>query len=238
MWKKRNESMLRDSMSRNLVQCCLLATLLLAFGMPAIAQDFLSTREYKVKKNAGKVAFDATVEFPVEGPRPVLKEVAAWLAQTLEVEGDFVGNGQRLLQCACDSFLNSGQEWKRTVTVERSYEDEHCVTFQSWIKDVDSETWKTADCASFSKKDGHRILLQEIFRCSEDELKKLMWEYSGDMELDAQTPADLYPLNAGFIDGWIIVIAPAYHQMGAEFRLRYVEILPALYTTEEGYFAQ
>lgn len=211
--------------------------LLCSFGLRVAAQDFINTREYKVKKSAGKVAFDATVEFPIEGPRCVLEGVTAWLAETFEVEGDFTGNGQRLLQCACDSFMNSGQKWKRTVVVERSYEDAHCTTFQSWIKDVDSETWKTADCASFSKKDGHRIQLNEIFKCSEEELKELMWEYQGDLELDTDNPADLYPLNAGFIDGWIVVIAPAHHQMGAEFRLRYLEVLSALRTSEEGYYA-
>ena len=236
MWSPASDRMCCRLPLRTLLRGCLLALLTCVCGVQTMAQDFLGTREYKVKKAAGKVAFDATVEFPVEGPRRVLEGVAAWLAQTLEVDGDFTGNGQRLLQCACDSFMNSGQKWKRTVTVERTYEDQRVVTFQSWIKDVDSETWRTADCASFSKKDGHRIQLDEIFKCSEDELKELMWEYRGDLKLDTDNPSGLYPLNAGFIDGWVVVIAPAYHQMGAEFQLRYLEILPALYTTEEGYY--
>ena len=222
----------------SLCKCCLLAVLLVAGELGAAAQDFLSTREYKVKGSAGKASFEATVEFPTEGAKQVREHVAAWLCETLEIEGQFTDNGQRLLQCACDSFLQSGQHWKRSVTVERSYEDAHCVTFQSWIKDVDKETWKTADCATFSKKDGHRIQIDEIFKCSEEELKNLMWEYRGDLELDAGCPEDLYPLNAGFVDGWVVVIAPAHHQMGAEFLLRYLEILPALRTSQEGYFAQ
>lgn len=216
---------------------CLAIVVLLVAVIPLAGQDFLSTKEYKIKKAAGKAEFDATIEFPTEGGQKVRKAVTEWMAQTLEVDGDFTGNGQRLLSCACDSFLNSGQKWKRNVLIERGYEDENCVTFQSWIKDVDSETWQTADCASFSKADGHRITLDEIFRCSDDELKQLMWQYRGDLILDSDNPQDIYPLNAGFIDGWIIVIAPAYHQMGAEFRLRYMEILPALNTSVEGYFA-
>ena len=162
--------------------------------------------------------------------------MAAWLAQTLEVDGDFTGNGQRLLQCACDSFMNSGQKWKRTVTVERTYEDQRVVTFQSWIKDVDSETWRTADCASFSKRDGHRIKLNEIFKCDKSDICRLMWQYRGDLPLDADGPEDLVPVNAGFIDGWIVVIGPALHYTGAPFRLRYEEILPYLRTSENGYF--
>ena len=129
MWSPASDRMCCRLPLRTLLRGCLLALLTCVCGVQTMAQDFLGTREYKVKKAAGKVAFDATVEFPVEGPRRVLEGVVAWLAQTLEVDGDFTGNGQRLLQCACDSFMNSGQKWKRTVTVERTYEDQRVVTF-------------------------------------------------------------------------------------------------------------
>ena len=208
------------------------------FALPSMtrAQDFLSTRTGTFNKSGKSSSFKASVEFPTEGDARVVSSVMKWIGFVLDTETDFKRDYQRMLQASCDTFTMSGQGGDRSIVIERSYEDANCVTFESMVTDKGSETWRWADCASFSKKDGHRIQLDEIFKCSEDELKELMWEYRGDLKLDTDDPSGLYPLNAGFIDGWIVVIAPAHHQMGAEFQLRYLEILPALYTTEEGYY--
>ena len=45
-------------------------------------------------------------------------------------------------------------------------------------------------------------------------------------------------VNAGFIDGWVIVIGQARHYTGAPYRLRYEEIVSFLHTGEGGYFSR
>ena len=159
-----------------------------------------------------------------------------WIADVLDIDEGRRTNVYGMLQASSDAFLASQQSFKRTIEVERSYEDEGCVTFEAMVTDKGSETWRWADCASFSKRDGHRIKLNEIFKCDKSDICRLMWQYRGDLPLDADGPEDLVPVNAGFIDGWIVVIGPALHYTGAPFRLRYEEILPYLRTSENGYF--
>ena len=191
----------------------------------ASAQDFLSTKTLTLKKSAGKASYNASVEFPTEGSPAVLASIMQWMNIVLETEGDFQRNFQKLLQSSCDTFFGYGENWKRTVEIVRDYEDDNYVTFVSKVTDVDDEKWIAEDCASFSKKDGHRITLDEIFKCSEEELKQLMWQYRDDIELDVDDPSGLAPMNGGYTDGWILVTSPAHNSTSRSFSLRYEEIL-------------
>ena len=200
------------------------------------AQDFLSTRTVTFNKSGKDSSFKASVEFPTEGDAHVVENVIKWMGFVLDTETDFRGNFQKMLEASCDTFTMSGQGGDRSIVIERSYEDGDCVTFESMVTDKGSETWRWADCASFSKRDGHRIRLDEIFRCGISDIQQLMWEYRGDLPMSVDSPDELVPVNAGFIDGWVIVIGQAHHYTGAPYRLRYEEIVDYLHTGEGGYF--
>ena len=215
-----------------MLRCMMAVVMAMAGHTVASAQSFLSTHTSTLEKNG----WSASVEFPTEGDRAVVESVMRWIADVLDIDYGRRTSVNGMLQASCDAFLASQQSFKRTIEVERSYEDEGCVTFEAMITDKGSETWRWADCASFSKRDGHRIKLNEIFKCDNSDICRLMWQYRGDLTLDADGPEDLVPVNAGFTDGWIVVIGPALHYTGAPFRLRYEEILPYLRTSENGYF--
>ncbi|MBQ5579056.1 MAG: hypothetical protein IIT40_09475, partial [Prevotella sp.] len=110
------------------------------------------------------------------------------------------------------------------IEVVRSFEDENCVTFEAKIIDVDSVKWISQDCATFSKRDGHRLQVNEIFNCDEKKIKELMWDYRGELPMEVGSPDELIVGDVGFVDGWIIVIGPAYHYTGAAYRIRYEEV--------------
>ncbi len=203
----------------------------------AFAQSFINTRDYSVKRGSGQhTSFSAEIEYPVSGvSQEVLTSIRAWFCDILDIPQRNFSDANVLLRMAADSFMVGGRG-QREVKIERSFEDGRCVTFQSWITDKDDETWRAADCASFNKEDGHRITLDEIFSCDEAQIKQLMWQYRGDLQLDVDAPEGLLPVNAGFTDGWVIVIGPAYHRTGAEFKLRYMNILPYLKSDYSGYY--
>ena len=171
-----------------------------------------------------------------EGDARVVSSVRKRIGFVLDTETDFKRDYQRMLQASCDTFTMSGQGGDRSIVIERSYEDANCVTFESMVTDKGSETWRWADCASFSKRDGHRIRLDEIFRCDISDIQQLMWAYRGDLPMSVDSPEELVPVNAGFIDGWVIVIGQAYHYTGAPYRLRYEEIDSYLHTGDGGYY--
>ncbi len=198
----------------------------------ACAQSFLTTHTMTLNK----AEWSASVEFPTGGDKAVVEHVLRWIADVLDIEYKRNAPFASQLQESCDSFLASRQTFKRSVEVERAYEDEGCVTFEAMVTDTGTEKWRWADCASFSKRDGHRIKLNEIFKCDTLDICRLMWKYHGELPLDAESPYDLVPVNAGFVDGWVVVIGPAMNYTGAPFRLRYEEILPYLRTSENGYF--
>ena len=204
----------------------------------AMAQDFLSTRTVSLNKTVKGGSFKATVEFPVEGGSQVMESVMKWIGFILDTDTDFGRDYQRMLQASCDTFVISGQGGDRSIVIERSFEDGDCVTYESMVTDKGSETWRWADCASFSKRDGHRIRLDEIFNCGLTDIQQLMWEYRGDLPMSVDSPEELVPVNAGFIDGWVIVIGQARHYTGATYRLRYDEIVSFLHTGEGGYFSR
>ena len=202
----------------------------------SVAQDFLSTKTTTLKKNSGKASYSASVEFPTDGDATVLASITQWMKIVLEVD-NYTGNDfQRILQNSSDTFFGYEEDWKREIVIERDYEDSNIVTFTSQVTDTDKEKWKSEDCASFSKKDGHRITIDEIFLCNEDDIKELMWEYRDDIALDVDEPAGLAPMNAGFIDGWILVTSPAHNATSRTFRLRYEEIVSYLRKHDGGYY--
>ena len=211
--------------------------LLMIMVNTALAQSFINTRDYSVKQSASQQkSFSAEIEYPVSGPNSdVVSTIRAWVCDILDVPQRNFSDANVLLRMAADSFFVNGHG-QRELKIERSYEDERCVTFQAWITDKDDETWHSADCASFNKQDGHRITLDEIFNCDEAQIKQLMWQYRGDLRLDVDVPEGLLPVNAGFTDGWIIVIGPAYHRTGAEFKLRFMDILQYLKSDYSGYY--
>ena len=200
------------------------------------AQDFLSTKTVTLKKSSGKASYSASVEFPTDGAPAVVKEVMQWINIVLETDGENRRDFQSILQNSCDNFFGYGEDWKRDIQIERDYEDSRIVTFISSVTDTDNEKWVAEDCATFSKKDGHRLTLDEIFLCGEDDIKYLMWEYRDDISLDVDEPAGLAPINGGFIDGWVLVTSPAHNANSRIFRLRYEEIVSYLKKHSEGYY--
>lgn len=204
-------------------------TLFLLLASTAFSQSFINTREYSVNRGASQTtSFSAEIDYPISGcSQEVLTAIRAWFCDILDLPQRNFSDANVLLRMAADSFMVSGRG-QREVRIERSFEDARCVTFQSWVTDKDDETWRAADCASFNKEDGHRITLDEIFNCDEAQIKQLMWQNRGELQLDVDVPEGLLPVNAGFIDGWVIVIGPAYHRTGAEFKMRYMSILPYL----------
>lgn len=204
--------------------------------MAVCAQDFLSTKTVTLKKSSGKASYSASVEFPTDGSPAVLKEIMQWMNIVLETDGENRREFQAILQNSCDNFFGYGEDWKRDIVIERDYEDSRIVTFTSQVTDTDDEKWVAEDCATFSKKDGHRVTLDEIFRCGEDDIKYLMWEYRDDLSLDVDESAGLAPINGGFIDGWVLVTSPAHNATSRIFRLRYEEIVSYLRKHDEGYF--
>ena len=218
------------------VRTFLLIALLSAMCAHGMAQDFLSTKTTTLKKTSGKASYNASVEFPTDGDARVLAQVTQWIKTVLEAD-EYSGNDfQGILQKSCDTFFGYGEDWKRSITIERDYEDGQIVTFVSRVTDTDEEKWVAEDCASFSKRDGHRITLDEIFLCDEDDIKYLMWEYRDDIALDVDDPAGLAPMNGGFIDGWILVTSPAHNATSRTFRLRYEEITSYLRRHDGGYY--
>ena len=198
---------------------------------------FFDTQSFSLKRIHGDCAFTAKVEFPVSGCTAAVDSARHWICDVLGVDVparfDVTDFGS-LLQLSCEQYFSDGNSGSRSVEIYRGYEDEDCVTFESMVKDKDTETWTSADCATFSKKDGHRLSVAEIFKCDEQQIKSLMWRYKGNLQTGVQKPEDLVIGNAGYIDGWVIVIGPADHCLGAEYRLRYPEIEPYLRLGKNG----
>ncbi len=195
------------------------------------AAGFFSTSGFRLVERRGGASFSAEVDFPVEGNAQAMKGVKSWICDILEVdeprrleESDF----QSLLRQSLENFMGQGLNTSRKVEIIRSYEDENLVTFESVVTDKDSLTWVDEDCASFSKKDGHRIQASEIFNCSEQKIKDLMWKFRDGLPVGVTSARSLVVGNAGFLDGWIVVIGPAEGYTGASYRIRYQEAEPFL----------
>lgn len=198
------------------------------FSTGSLAQSFLETKDISCQqKGSGKASYSAKVEYPVNGDKRVLATVREWICDILEVENPQNMNEsafRSLLLDVSGKFLLDVDDMDRRIVIERSFEDENCVTFEASVVDVDSEKWVSQDCATFSKRDGHRIQVDEIFNCDESKIKELMWAYRGELPMEVASAEELVVGNAGFIDGWIIVIGPAHHYTGAAYRIRYEEV--------------
>ncbi len=209
-----------------------LVFIMTAWAENSYAQDVLSTDTVTLKDSH----FSASVEFPTEGEPDVVNGVMQWIGDVLDADEANGTSFHGLLRAGSDAFAASGRGGDRRVVIERSYEDQGCVTFESMVTDKAGETLRTADCASFSKRDGHRITLDEIFDCDLQMVKQLMWDYRDELPMDVEGPDGMRPVQAGFIDGWVVVIGPARGYKGAPYRLRYEEIEQYLKTSLGGYY--
>lgn len=211
----------------------LVIILLLLFALTTEARGFLNTKQITLREER----FKAEIDFPTGGNPDVIAQVKLWICDVLDTdapsrlrENDF---RDLLLRC-CGAFEESYEKGSRKVEVVRSYEDANVVTFESKVTDNDSTVWITEDCACFSKHDGHRLTAGEIFDCNESQIKQLMWHYRGDIPTGMDGPKGLVVGNAGFIDGWIIVIGPAENSAGRAYRVRYQAAEPYLKKSKDG----
>lgn len=135
-------------------------------------------------------------------------------------------------------FVKTG-DGHREVNITWLYEDPTCVSYEAVVTDRDSVAWTASSVATFSKQDGHRVTPEEVFSCDEKQIKRLMWQYRGDLPMEVSSPDALYVGDVAFIDGWVIVIGPARGTSGAEYRLRYPEIEKWLIPAKgEGYLSR
>lgn len=203
-----------------------LVPMLLPLSM--MAQSFFVTQTISHDdKGDRNTSFSAKVEFPVSGSPKALESVREWICDMLETDVPKQLNAEKFrdkLRDCSGAFLMEAEGIARTIVIERSFEDENCVTFEATITDKDSEKWISQDCATFSKRNGRRLQMKDIFKCDEEKVKELMWIYRGDLPMEVESAGELVVGNVGYIDGWIIVIGPAYHYTGAAYKIRYEEV--------------
>ena len=202
-------------------------------SMPAVAAaDYFDVVPLSCREGSGSVKYEASVDFPVGGGREVMAAAKEWIGEMLEVDGtmaeqDVSGMSAddfgRLLDAVAADYVKTG-DGHREVSITWLYEDPTCVSYEAVVTDRDSVAWATSSVATFSKQDGHRITPEEVFSCDEKQIKRLMWQYRGDLQMEVSSPDALYVGDVAFIDGWVIVIGPARGTSGAEYRLRYPEI--------------
>lgn len=195
------------------------------------AADFFTTTGFKFTKRVGQVSLSTDIEFPVEGNEACMKSVKLWLCDLLEVDApEDIDESifERLLEESFAEMDSVGGKLSRHISVHRAYEDGSVVTFLAEITDKDSTTWRSDDVASFSKADGHRLDYKEIFKCNDQKVKELMWQFRGDLKPDVPSANDLVIGDAGFIDGWVVVIGPAEGYTGAAYKIRYQVAEPYL----------
>ena len=170
-----------------------------------------------------------------------------WIGEMLEadatmaeqdVSGMSADDFGRLLEAVAADYVKTG-DGRREVSITWLYEDPTCVSYEAVVTDRDSVAWTTSSVATFSKRDGHRITPEEVFSCDEKQIKRLMWQYRGDLQMEVSSPDALYVGDVAFIDGWVIVIGPARGTSGAEYRLCYPEIEKWLIPAKgEGYLSR
>lgn len=190
-------------------------------------KEFMTTRLL----NSQYRRYSVSIEFPVAGDEAASKSVYHWIGEILEEDSENVfreGRQKEMVKRSYSRYLSEVGVGMRRVENARSYEDANCVTFESTVTDKDSVTWRRCDVATFSKMDGHRLPVGEIFHCSEQQIKRLMWQFAGELQLDSSSADELVIGHAGFIDGWIVVIGPAKYYTGAPFKIRYEVAEPYL----------
>lgn len=212
-------------------------------SMPAVAAaDYFDVVPLSCREGSGSVKYEASVDFPVGGGREVMAAAKEWIGEMLEadatmaeqdVSGMSADDFGRLLDAVAADYVKTG-DGHREVNITWLYEDPTCVSYEAVVTDRDSVAWTTSSVATFSKRDGHRITPEEVFSCDEKQIKRLMWQYRGDLQMEVSSPDALYVGDVAFIDGWVIVIGPARGTSGAEYRLRYPEIEKWLIPAKDG----
>lgn len=215
----------------------------LVMSLPAVAaDDYFDVVPLSCREGSGSVRYEASVDFPVGGGMEVMAAAKEWIGEMLEVdatmaEQDVSGMSAddfgRLLEAVAADYVKTG-DGRREVSITWLYEDPTCVSYEAVVTDRDSVAWTTSSVATFSKQDGHRITPEEVFSCDEKQIKRLMWQYRGDLQMEVSSPDALYVGDVAFIDGWVIVIGPAKGTSGAEYRLRYPEIEKWLIPAKDG----
>lgn len=212
--------------------------LTVASATASMAQGYFDVMTMECREGSDGREYKAIVDFPVGGDGAVMRATKQWIGDILELDGveDASADGFRtMLVTAAKTWQDEVQGGNRTVNITWLYEDPSCVTFESVVSDRDSVSWSTSDIATFSKRDGHRVTAQEIFRCDERQIKRLMWQSRGTLPMEVSNADALYVGDVGFIDGWVIVIGPARGTSGAEFRIRYSDAEQWLNEGREGY---
>lgn len=204
------------------------------------AGDFIEVMTASVNEARGDCSYSASVDIPVAGDGAVIHAAKLWICDAIGIDtpnnidnADFA----TLLRQGAMEYLSDDTGTSRTVEITWAYEDPTCVTFTMHTADRDSVDWTTDDVASFSKTDGHRITPDEIFSCDEQQIKRLMWTARTDFTIQVRSADELYVGNAGYIDGWVLVIGPAQQSNGTTYRLRYEQIEKNLRIGSEGYYA-
>ena len=215
----------------------------LVMSMPAVAaDDYFDVVPLSCREGSGSVRYEASVDFPVGGGREVMAAAKEWIGEMLEadatmaeqdVSGMSADDFGRLLGAVAADYVKTG-DGHREVSITWLYEDPTCVSYEAVVTDRDSVAWTTSSVATFSKRDGHRVTPDEVFSCDEKQIKRLMWQYRGDLQMEVSSPDALYVGDVAFIDGWVIVIGPARGTSGAEYRLRYPEIEKWLIPAKDG----
>lgn len=198
-----------------------------AAGRTAMAEGYFDVVSIDCNLGSADNAFVAQVDFPVAGGDAVMSGVKRWIAEVLDTDANLNVDpevfGKSLRGIGAEWIANDGGGQHR-VEITWLYEDPTCVSYDAVITDRDSVTWTTSFVASFSKLDGHRVTVDEVFSCDERQIKKLMWQYRGDLSMEVASADDLYVGDVAFIDGWILVTGPACGTSGAEYKLRYPEV--------------
>lgn len=212
-------------------------------SLPAVAaDDYFDVVPLSCREGSGSVRYEASVDFPVGGGMAVMAAAKEWIGEMLEadatmaeqdVSGMSADDFGRLLEAVAADYVKTG-DGHREVSITWLYEDPTCVSYEAVVTDRDSVAWTTSSVATFSKQDGHRITPEEVFSCDEKQIKRLMWQYRGDLQMEVSSPDALYVGDVAFIDGWVIVIGPARGTSGAEYRLRYPEIEKWLIPAKDG----
>lgn len=212
-------------------------------SLPAVAaDDYFDVVSLTCREGSGSARYEASVDFPVGGGREVMAAAKEWIGEMLEadatmaeqdVSGMSADDFGRLLEAVAADYVKTG-DGHREVNITWLYEDPTCVSYEAVVTDRDSVAWTTSSVATFSKRDGHRITPEEVFSCDEKQIKRLMWQYRGDLQMEVSSSDALYVGDVAFIDGWVIVIGPARGTSGAEYRLRYPEIEKWLIPAKDG----
>lgn len=218
----------------------ILYTLLAMMPAGLQAGDFIEVMTANVSEARNGCSYTASVDIPVAGDGTVIHAAKLWICDAIDIDvptdiddADFAA----LLRKGATEYLSDDEGTSRNVEITWAYEDPTCVTFTMHTTDRDSVDWVTDDVASFSKADGHRITPDEIFSCDERQIKRLMWSARKGIGMEVSSADDLYVGNAGYIDGWVLVIGPAQQSSGTAYRLRYEQMEKYLRIGNEGYYA-